>query len=320
MSKDLFKEAIADAKTVKETAIASAKAALEEAFTPHLKNMFSAKLEQLTETEEQEEGMEYEAQSEAAQDNLEEMDLEEILKELEALEEADPMMDEAEEMVSENEDAVYEEESEDETEKEESEEEIDFEDMDMETFTDLVRDALKDLGMTPSDSEMMGDEEATEDEMSLEPVDEINVDELLAELELLENPVIEHVSENASQIATISKELEEALDVIAHLRTELNEVNLLNAKLLYTNKIFKAKNLTEAEKIKVLTTFDKATTVKEAKLVFETLSEGLATKTKPSSIKESLGSASKAMGVAPKQQIIETNEVFARMQRLAGIK
>ena len=47
MSKDLLKEAIADAKAVKETAIANAKIALEEAFTPHLKSMLSAKLEEM---------------------------------------------------------------------------------------------------------------------------------------------------------------------------------------------------------------------------------------------------------------------------------
>jgi len=90
--------------------------------------------------------------------------------------------------------------------------------------------------------------------------------------------------------------------------------------LLYTNKIFKAKNLSETQKIKVLSTFDKASSVKEVKLVYETLSEGLTTSTeKKSPIKESLGSASKAMGMAPKKPIIESNEVFARMQRLAGI-
>jgi hypothetical protein len=111
-------------------------------------------------------------------------------------------------------------------------------------------------------------------------------------------------------------------ETINELRNELNEVNLLNAKLLYTNKIFRAKNLTESEKVKVLNTFDKATNVKEVKLVFETLTESLKTKTtKPSPIKESLGGASKTiMPATPKQPIVEVNEAFARMQRLAGIK
>jgi hypothetical protein len=109
-------------------------------------------------------------------------------------------------------------------------------------------------------------------------------------------------------------------ETIAELRNELNEVNLLNAKLLYTNKIFKAKNLTESEKVKVLNTFDKAETVKEVKLVFETLTESFAT-AKKSPIKESLGSASRSIAPAQaKQPIIEVNDAFARMQRLAGIK
>jgi len=41
-NRDLLKEAIADAKTIKETAIANAKVALEEAFAPQLRSMLSA--------------------------------------------------------------------------------------------------------------------------------------------------------------------------------------------------------------------------------------------------------------------------------------
>ena len=67
------------------------------------------------------------------------------------------------------------------------------------------------------------------------------------------------------------EELKEAYATVETLRNELNEINLLNAKLLYTNKIFKSKNLSESQKVKVLEAFDKASTVKEAKLVFETV-------------------------------------------------
>ena len=56
-NRDLLKEAIADAKAVKETAIANAKAALEEAFTPHLKSMLAAKLEEMDKDEDVEEAM-----------------------------------------------------------------------------------------------------------------------------------------------------------------------------------------------------------------------------------------------------------------------
>jgi hypothetical protein len=82
----------------------------------------------------------------------------------------------------------------------------------------------------------------------------------------------------------MKEELEEAKAAIAHLRSELNEVNLLNSKLLYTNKIFRGKNLTENQKIKVLKAFDKAETVKEAKRIFETLNENLVAKTTKSNL------------------------------------
>jgi hypothetical protein len=97
----------------------------------------------------------------------------------------------------------------------------------------------------------------------------------------------------------ILKKLKEAKKVIKYLRSEINEVNLLNSKLLYTNKIFKAKNLNENQKIKVLKAFDKAETVKEAKRIFETLNENLVAKSTKSNIRESMGAASKPAGMAP---------------------
>ena len=116
----------------------------------------------------------------------------------------------------------------------------------------------------------------------------------------------------------------EAMNEINALKIELQEVNLLNAKLLYTNKIFKAKNLTEDKKVKVLKAFDKALDVRQAKTIFETLSEGLINKSTNPTINESIkrGSSSKLIGLEPKvtrQPIIESNEVFDRMRKLAGL-
>jgi hypothetical protein len=117
-----------------------------------------------------------------------------------------------------------------------------------------------------------------------------------------------------------SVELAEALKAIKILKKELNEVNLLNSKLLYVNKIFRNKNLTESQKVKVLSAFDKATSVRETKVIYETLNEGLVSKiTTKSSIKESLGMASKPAGVAPKQPIVESDQMVQRFQKLAGI-
>ena len=123
------------------------------------------------------------------------------------------------------------------------------------------------------------------------------------------------------QTTVQEEEIDETLSEIEELKKELQEVNLLNAKLLYTNKIFKAKNLSEDKKVKVLKAFDKAETVKEAKVIFETLNEGMVAKTSTNSmVNEVKGSASKAMGISQttKQPIVE-NDAFARMQKLAGI-
>jgi hypothetical protein len=383
MSKDLFKEAIADAKAVKEAAISNAKLALEEAFTPHLKNILAAKLEQLDEAEEMDGSMKNEKMKEmkdddGEKDNLEELDLEEILKELESLEEMGDegddkkKQDDLKEMYYED---SEEEGNEEEGEEVEAEEEFDLENMDLNDLKKVIEDVVDEM---MASGELEGEEEEAEIE---EPIDELDINELLAEIEemekkeTMEEPVNEMIGEagiimgaiatalgipvtalTASKLQDLAKagklgdigtkvidflekrgsevnkgkmgvketsdttEMKDEMEeTINELRKELNEVNLLNAKLLYTNKIFKAKNLTESEKIKVLSTFDKATTVKETKLVYETLLENFNNKSK-SPIKESLGSASKAMGIAQKQPIIETNEVFARMQKLAGIK
>jgi hypothetical protein len=117
----------------------------------------------------------------------------------------------------------------------------------------------------------------------------------------------------------VQEDLYEAYDTIKILKKELNEINLLNAKLLYTNKIFKSKNLTESQKVKVLGSFDNANTVKETKLVFETLNESI--KVKKPLVEKTLGRASKSTNTPKnvKKPIVESNEAYLRMQKLAGL-
>lgn len=322
-NKDLFKEAIADAKQVREAALVNAKAALEEALTPKLQSMLSTKLQEM-EDDDMEEGFdtndfghgEEDAVLEGEDDLEEDFDLSEILAELEAEEnEGKKEMYEAE-----DEEAGEEEEEAGETGEDE---EIEVADMSVEDLKDLIKDLIsQEMG----DEEMeMDDMEAGEEEMELDgeeeiemgdDEDEINLEELLAELEAVDLEEVEEAKKS-------NEDLDEAITTINTLRSELQEVNLLNAKLLYVNKIFKAKNLTESQKVKVIASFDKATTAKEAKIVFESLESTLtaiSTSNNKSQIKESLGFASKAAGVAPKKQIVEVNDSISRMQQLAGIK
>tara|TARA_B110000285_G_scaffold149002_1_gene166317 strand:- start:874 stop:1215 length:342 start_codon:yes stop_codon:yes gene_type:complete len=111
------------------------------------------------------------------------------------------------------------------------------------------------------------------------------------------------------------------MNTVVTLKTELNEINLLNAKLLYVNKIYKTKNLNESQKAKVLGAFDKASTVKEVKIVFNTINENFTFKKK--TVNESrLGSASKSVispKVTKKKPIVESDEMVNRFQKLAGI-
>jgi hypothetical protein len=350
-NKDLFKEAIADAKQVREAALANAKAALEEALTPKLHSMLAAKLEEMNDNDEEEKIEEAEVNE---QEELEEdFDLSAILAELDSEESIDEAKKEDEEKMDE---AKEEETEEEETEDEESEEETETEETEMEDeteedvkITDLTVDELRDIIKDIISAEMgaeAGMEMGAEDEMAdmggeeemavdlggeeagmeigaEEEIDEVDLDELLAELDALDGADDEETMYEAKKKDAKKEdekdEMKEAIETIEALRNELHEQNLLNAKLLYVNKIFKAKNLTESQKVKVIASFDKATTPAQAKELFESI-QNSEIGAKKEIVKESLGFASKAAGVAPKKVIVESNDVISRMQKLANIK
>ena len=332
-NKDLFKQAIAEAKSIREAAIANAKEALEETLTPHLKDMLAAKLQEMEDSTNEEEVIN-EAEEEM-EEAYHEGEMEEGSEE-EAMEEAADE-EEAEDDSEESEDEAEEEEAEEEDAEEGEDQEVG--DMDVDELKDLIRDIVaQELGDSGEEVEDHGDMDAGD----LEAGDDetIDLDELLAELdelseeethegEEMEEGVEEEVEEVVAEEEDahegkdkMEEELNEALNTIESLRTELNEVNLLNAKLLYVNKIFKSNELSENQKVNVIAAFDKAETVKEVKLVYETVSENVVTKKQTSTIKESkYGMASKATGTtAAKPEVInEVSDAVRRMQKLAGI-
>jgi hypothetical protein len=408
-NRNLLKEAIADAKSVKEAAIANAKAALEEAFTPYLKERFSAKLAEMeleegtyeeadTEMEENYSEGEVEEMSASKEEKpgVDEMNLDELLAELD-----DEMSDEeVEETLNEAEEETEEEESE-EVEGEEDDE-IDLEDMTEDELKDLIEDVIADMvraGELEAGEKFEAGED--EDEIDFEEEDEEEIvserkhyggnednipsakrgkikkdtaeEEGKADYEKSKKKMEEGPMDTIAALLKRAKEegligftdgkgnkisfadflemgasgaaagmkksgagkgpfntegveMGEAKDEkenmmreIEELALTLSETKLLNAKLLYTNKIFRAKNLNETQKVKVLEAFDKATSVRDAKLIYETLTTVKETKT---AVTESMrGMASKAAGMAPeKKPILEVNDQFARWQILAGIK
>lgn len=371
-NRTMLKEAIADAKTIKETAIANAKAALEESFTPHIKEMLSAKLQEMDKDEDLDEG-----KKEDSKDKMDEMDapsykrkggdslqsmpdkvgkstiqeeeieLDEMLAELDA--EMSEGKDEEKSKTELKEDDSVNEADEDidvdvdvegDDEIDLDDEEVDLEDMSEDDLKGFIEDVIKDMvddgDLEPGDefeSEEVVDDVDVEDidvDMDIEIEDEVELDEAYGGNKGDERKgdmkKKGHYGSGPKKKDTAKEEdeidyVKEALAEVDKLKVELNEVNLLNAKLLYTNKLFRAKNLSEAQKVKVLESFDNATTVKETKLVFDTLSEGIKSAPKRT-INEVKGSASKALGSIKKptkQPIVESNDMVARFQKLAGI-
>ena len=378
-NKDLFKQAIAEAKSIRESAIANAKEALEESLTPHLKDMLAAKLQEMEDSKVEEETVnESEEVEEAVEETVNET---EEVKE-ETIEEA-PKEDEMEEGKHEDEmeeamdDADDANEAEGDSEESEDEAHGDEElgDLTVDQFKDIIRDVIaqemepagdaieEPADMDAGDLDVPGEDEA---EAEMDGGDEeIDLDELIKELETVSEEEVneapkedevdeamhgdkkkdeamhgkkkdegkkeemdEEVKEEVEEeVVNEAKEeeksdLDQALETIESLKKDLNEVNLLNAKLLYVNKIFKSNDLNESQKVNIISAFDKAETVKEVKLVYETVSENVVAKKEKATIKESkLGMASKATGTtASKPEVInEVSDTVRRMQKLAGI-
>ena len=384
MSKSkLLKEAIADAKAVRETAIANAKIALEEAFTPRLQAVLSRKLQAEMEGEEEEVdlGEEYGAEDVEATDSSElgagegstgsgtdgaepegeatyahtELDpeTEEETAEVGAEDEHMPVAEGEDEFDFEDEmELDAEEEDEDELDLEsiirelegemDGEEEMHEEDENLDGVMDDPTGAtmeeedeksaeIAELKARLAELEGEDSEEVHTEEEEMDFDEEIDLDEILREMgygddeEVTEEEEV-HSEEDAAHVAELEADLEEAYKTIKSLRGTINEVNLLNAKLLYTNKLFRGYNLTNEQKVKVVENLDRTSSVREVKLVYATLAESMKfTGTeKKASIKKSIteGLASKkSASTAPKKEIItESVDTMAdRFKKLAGI-
>ena len=327
---DLLKEAIADARAVKETALANAKIALQEAFAPRIQRMISDQIENELDSEEEmpaEEpamddmgdvpaedetqgvdwvdndisfnvgGQSFDAEIDNAMPDDEEMPQDDMMGDEEA-----PMAD----------DMMADDEITDEY----------NEDLNLEA---IIRELEGDL----TDDDMMGDEEPmTEKRYNMNPDEmeegaDLDIDEIIESILREEEEETEEETEETSQIEEMKAELEEAYNAIHIMKSTISEVNLLNAKLLYTNKLFRNFELTEGQKMKVIENFDRAGNTREVKLVFSTLAESFnRPSTKKRVVKESYASKP-AASTAPKKEttqvLTEGFELANRWKKLAGL-
>ena len=416
---DLLKDAIADAKAVRETALANAKLALEEAFTPRIQSMLSQKIQ--SEIEDEDEVADADEMAHEEGEDHDEEEAPEVAVEPEEGEEEDEIasdemshegedhdeVEDEDEMAHEVEDEdegydeskvieidgvkyapVVSEEEEDEDEamheEEEDEDEGYSEDLDLEAVLaelegDTVNEEEEDEDEGMKEGEEKEDKDEVEEEVNENDVsseigasdnklkpeagdsskigqgpegegkdkesgkeDEnlVVVDDLTEEFDLEE--VLKALTEEEDEdemkkeeeekdekmdeeVKSLRADIEEHRNVVKYLRGKLNEVNLLNAKLLFTNKLFRNYGLSNEQKLKVVETFDRATNLREVKLVFSTLAESFGNKvaSQPSKpIKESKGSSSKPVAsTKPKTEevISEGFDMKERFQKLAKI-
>ena len=402
-SSKLLKEAIADAKAVRETALANAKIQLEEAFTPRLKSMLSQKLRAEAEDkasdedemkeaygddeEKEEDKMEEDYNSSnigagtggttsgqnnkkptehnaGAEDKLGAADVTSTSKKPEAEVEdyefeksITEENDEEEELATEgdefgNDDQQQHAEpdadnaggaSDYDADNQQSEDDLDLEAI-IKELEDELHGGSDDME-SEDDYNAMGHDDVQEDADDVDTYmqadepdaviaqnesddkdedDDMNIEEIIKELED-EEKAEEDEKEKVEESKRLKKELAEAISVIKSLKSTINEVNLLNAKLLFSNKLFRSYNLTNEQKSKVIDSLDRTNTVREVKLVYSTLAESMkfATNSPKKSSKPMAEGASRVQTstkpTAQKSIVSEGTTYANRFKELAGI-
>jgi predicted RNase H-like nuclease (RuvC/YqgF family) len=212
-----------------------------------------------------------------------------------------------------------------------AEDETEEDDLDLESvIAELEAELDDEEGEEDIDMDEM-DMDSDEEEMDMDEEDDeiIDLEELLSALsededeEMEEADEDEEMDELAQENAKLTSELAEHREAVEILRSKLNEVNLLNAKLLYTTKLFRKYNLNNSQKMKVVESFDRTNSVRETKLIYSTLAESLGIGSQKSNNKRASiteGFASKpTTSTKPKQEIIsESNEMADRFKRLVS--
>ena len=341
---DLLKEAIADAKAVKETALANAKIALQEAFMPRFENMLATSMVHEMEGDEEEMPAEEPVLDPTAGDEVApegggdfnwtddhlsatvggndydftvgiDGDEEDLSDEMpEEMPEEQPASDE--DMGAEYNESMH-----------NAEDELDL--------AEIIRELEEDADAYSAEPETDDDINAIAAEgMYYEDEDEdaANIDEIIesilreeeeVEAEPVEPVAPEVVEAMEDELAAKDKDLQEAYKTVKQLKSIINEVNLLNAKLLYTNKLFRNFELSENQKMKVIENFDRAGNPREVKLVFTTLAESFKRPTTKKRVVKESAASRPTRTTAPSKQttqvLTEGFELANRWKKLAGL-
>jgi len=333
---DLLKEAIADARTVKETALANAKIALQEAFAPRLESMLNARMmEELDDEEATDAPIDGEENLDAPIDD--EMGAEDEAGDIDWIDndlsfraggqtydaEVNNPMADAEVGAGMEGEFGNEEMPEENPEDEYSEDMPEDDDLNLEQIIRELEDGTS-MGEPVEKPIDYDDEDFPDPMIEGDYSQESEIDEIIEAILREEEDCYDDEDDKEELVAELhdtKAELEEAYRTVKQMQSVIQEVNLLNAKLLYTNKLFRNFDLNEGQKMKVLENFDRAANTREVKLVFSTLAESFNKPTKKRVVKESYASKPVAT-TKPKTNTPILTEGFAQAERwkkLAGL-
>ena len=142
--------------------------------------------------------------------------------------------------------------------------------------------------------------------------------EVEEELETLKKAQEELVFENKK----LTSELSKYRNAIGEMKESVNDINLSNARLLYTNRVLRNTSLNERQKEQIVEAISKSDSVNEARTIYNTLQSTVESTPirGPRSLSEAINRPSSLIR-ATRKESKEPNDVFAeRMKKLAGIK
>ena len=354
----LLEQAIVDAKALKEAALKNAEASIIEKYSAEVKSTLDELLEQdeeppgmegdfadlgglgvppeggaeepaMTPMPEESPAL-FEDESEvtlSATDDLDESDAR-LNKEdetvpvtvnldalREAIEELESQLDEDEEIDLNEEDlaSLLEDESEElDEEIELAEEEVDP----LDAMADAIMEKLRvDTGADlPGWAGMRSEEKKYQMERGLAARKSTGVDE---EITAMKKAQEELVFENKN----LKTKITQLAELLGQAKDNLQEVNVSNARLLYTNRVLRNTSLNERQKTKIVEAISKAGSVKEAKTIFESLESTVAStpSRRPQSLSEAISRPSQLIRASRHQEEKPVDPFTDRWKKLAGI-
>ena len=195
----------------------------------------------------------------------------------------------------------------------------------LQTISNLFsEDVVLDMVKEESDEE---EKDEDKDEEPEEKADGVDVDALKAGFQKKEESLLRTIAELSERLKRQAGTSEKYKNVIEKMTGRLAEVNLSNAKLLYTNRVLNNTSLNERQKNKIVESIGKAGSVNEAKTIFDTLQNAVSGapsksgRNRPNTLSEAVRRNSSPYALRGNgKEPQNVNDAFSeRMRRLAGI-